>query len=824
MKAVILAGRPGRELRPLTCFRPTSMLPLINRPLVEHLILVLRRHGIKEVILSLLHRGEVVRNYFGGGKNWGVDIIYGVEEEPQGIVGEIKALLPVLGEEPFLVLGGHILTDIDLSQLMQAHREKGGLATIALSEVDNGQGKVLCGQGGVIEKFLSPDEEASLAAANGGIYCLSPEIFKKIPDISGGEDLYWDVFPALSAGSLFGYMAKGYMRAIHDLEGYKAAHWDALDKKVNIDIEEVRLVKEGISCGSGCQIDEGIYFEGPVYIGQNCRLQEGARVGPYSVIGNAVHIKAGAVVERSIIGSGCYLGEGAAVQGAFIGQGCEVQDYTRIDREAAIGEGTKLGVAVNIKEGVRVWPGRWVSAGATVNNSMGWEGRRSRRLFGWHGVKGTAGVQMTPEFAAKLGATYASMLEEGSFLAISRDTKPISRIIKRALISGLLSMGTDVYNLQSMPSLVTRYSLQSLGAIGGIHVRNSRKDPGAVVIEFFDSDGVNISPVLENYFESLFSRDELRWLTLAEFGKTLYPPGLIEFYAKGLMEWVNAEAICRRNFALIVDSSYGSVSNVCLEVMTRLGCRVINLRPEAKSLEFTKVYQTEHIALEEVENFTKLEGDLGIMFDGEGERLLLVDNLGNPWSMEETISLLIYYVINTFPKAKIALPGIVPPPMEEMIKRAGGEVIRTAPTRRSLLVEARDNDVHLASYGERLVFQPFHVAFNAVAAAVLALDILAREKRPLSEIRKDLPSFTPLMEQAACPIEHHRKVMRRLMGDTGDDQTQLRDGLRIFNQNGWILIQPQPDQPYINLSIQAETSQVGEKLLAEYKERVAKYQ
>lgn len=824
MKAVILAGRPGRELRPLTCFRPTSMLPLVNRPIVEHLILALRRHRIKEVILSLLYRGEVVRNYFGRGKNWGVDIIYGVEEEPQGIVGEIKALLPVLEEEPFLVLGGHILTDIDLSQLMQTHREKGGLATIVLSEVDNSQGKVLCGQGGVIEKFLSSDEEAGFAAANGGIYCLSPEIFKENPDISGGEDLYRDVFPTLPEGSLFGYMAKGYVRAIHDLEGYKAAHWDALNGKVNIDIEEVRLIKEGVFCGSGCQIDEGIYFEGPVYIGQNCRLKEGARVGPYSVIGNAVHISKGSVIERSIIGSGCYFGEGAAAQGALIGQGCEVQDYTQIDSEAAIGEGTKLGVATAIKKGVRVWPGRWVSAGATVNNSMGWEGRRSRRLFGWHGVKGTAGIQMTPEFAAKLGATYASMLEEGSFLAISRDTQPISRIIKRALISGLLSMGTDVYNLQTTPSPVTRYSLQSLGAIGGIHVRNSRKDPGAVVIEFFDSDGVNISPVLENYFESLFSRDELRWLTLAEFGKTLYPPGLIESYVNDIMEWVEVEAICRKNFAMVVDSSYGSVSRVCLDIMTRLGCRVINLRPEVKSLEFVKSYQTEQIALEEVKNFTKLEGDLGLMFDGEGERLLLVDDQGNPLSMEELISLLIYYVLNTFPKAKIALPGIVPSPMQEMIKRAGGEVIRTAPTRRSLLVEARDNDVHLASYGERLVFQPFHVAFDAVAAAVLVLDLLAREKRPLSEIRKDLPGFTPLKEQVACPMEHHRKVMRRLMGDTGDDQTQLRDGLRIFNQTGWILIQPQPDQPYINLSIEAETVQIGEELLAEYKKRVAEYQ
>lgn len=823
MKAVILAGRPGRELRPLTCFRPTSMLPLINRPLVEHLILALRRHGIKEIILSLLYRGEVVRNYFGSGKNWGVDIIYGVEEETQGIVGEIKVLLPMLEGEPFLLLGGHTITDIDMSRLMQVHREKGGLATIALTKMVNGEGRLLCGEGGVIERFLEPREAAESALGNGGIYCLDPGIFKKISEVHGGGDLSRDVFPLLPKGSLFGHLAEGYLRSIHYLEGYKSAHWDALTGKVKINIEDGRLVKEGVFCGNGCHIDEGACLEGPVYIGQNCWLREGARIGPYSVVGSAVHINSGSVVENSVIGSGCYLGEGVRVQQALIGQGCEIQDYVQIDGGTAIGEGTKLGVSAVIKEGVSIWPGRWVPPGAVVNSSIGWEGRKSRRLFGWHGVKGTAGIQITPEFAAKLGATYASMLDKGSFLAISRDIQPVSGITKKALISGLLSMGTDVYNLQAAPSPVTRYSLQYLGAIGGIHVRSSRKDPGSVVIEFFDSDGINISPVLENYFESLFSRDELRWLTLAEFGKTLYPTGLMEFYSKGIMEWVDVEAICRKNLALVIYSSYGSASRICLDVLTRMGCRVINLRPEDKAMEFVKSYQTEHIALEEVKNFTKLEGNIGIMFDGEGEQLLLVDELGHPFSMEETTSLLVYLVINKFPKAKIALPGIVPKPIQDMIKQAGGEVVRTEPARRSMLVEAIDNDVHLAAYGERPVFPPFHAAFDAIAASVFVLDIIAKQNRPLSEIRKDLPVFAPLKEDAACPVEYQKKVMRRLMEETGDDQSQLLDGLRIFSRTGWIFIQPHPDRPCVSLSVEAETDQVGEELLAEYKEKVAEY-
>lgn len=239
MKAVILAAGLGTRLRPLTDHRPKGMLPLAGRPLLSYTLDLLRRHGVFEAYINLHWQPEAIQQYFGQGEREGVRLHYLLEEELSGTAGPLRKLRQHLQEEPFLVLNGDNLTNLDLTELVNYHRRAGGVLTVALhaEEAEDLPAKSVVEvlPDGRISRFLEKPDAASLFSrwSSAGIYVVEPSVIDLIPE-GAAYDFGHDLIPRLLADGLpvYGYQADFYLLDIGTPEAYARAQADLEASKV----------------------------------------------------------------------------------------------------------------------------------------------------------------------------------------------------------------------------------------------------------------------------------------------------------------------------------------------------------------------------------------------------------------------------------------------------------------------------------------------------------------------------------------------------------------------------------------------------------------
>ncbi len=260
-----MAGGEGTRLRPLTSNQPKPMLPMANIPMMEHVVNLLRQHGFEDIVVTVAFMANAIRTYFGDGSEFGVRMVYATESTPLGTAGSVRNARDEL-DERFLVISGDVLTDIDLTQVVDFHDQRGGLATLALKAVDNPLefGIVITDEDGSIERFLEKPTWGQVFSdtINTGIYVLEPEIFDFIPE-GQPVDFSGESFPdALAAGkALYGYVADGYWEDVGTLEAYLQSHQDILDQNVQVDIQGFEL-RPRVWLGKGAEIDPSVIDRG----------------------------------------------------------------------------------------------------------------------------------------------------------------------------------------------------------------------------------------------------------------------------------------------------------------------------------------------------------------------------------------------------------------------------------------------------------------------------------------------------------------------------------------------------------------------------------
>ena len=253
-----MAGGEGTRLRPLTSNAPKPMLPVANRPMMEHVVNLLKRHGFDEIVVTVAFMANAIKNYFGDGSEFGVTITYANEPTPLGTAGSVRNAADQL-DERFLVISGDVITDIDLTKLVQFHDEREAVATIGLIRVPNPLefGIVITRDDGTIDRFLEKPTWGQVFSdtINTGIYVLEPSIFDVIPP-ERAVDFSGEVFPRLLADGrpLYGAVAEGYWEDVGTLEAYLRAHKDVLDERVALDIPGFH-VSEGVWLGEGAEVD-----------------------------------------------------------------------------------------------------------------------------------------------------------------------------------------------------------------------------------------------------------------------------------------------------------------------------------------------------------------------------------------------------------------------------------------------------------------------------------------------------------------------------------------------------------------------------------------
>ncbi len=810
MKAVVMAGGEGTRLRPLTSNQPKPMVPIVGKPCIEHILELLKEHGFDEVIVTVAFMPQAIRTYFGDGESLGLGIEYSVEESPLGTAGSVRLASDVL-DEPFLVISGDALCDVDLTALIRFHREKKAAVTIGLKSVDNPLefGIVVTDEDGRIERFLEKPSWGQVFSdtINTGIYVLEPEVLRHIPD-DGPYDFSKELFPLLleMGRPLYGHVFDGYWQDIGNLDQFRQANFDALDERVRLNIPGIRL-RGNLWLGEGVELDDLGQIEGPSFVGNYCRIAPDASVGAYSVLGASVTLLERARTERTVIDASTHIGRSARIEGAVVGRNCDIRAHVHVQEGAAIGDEVTLGAQSAVLPGVRIYPHKEVETGSQIHQSLIWESRTSSHLFGKDGVAGLVNVDLTPETAVRLAAALGTALERGARVVASRESPAACRMIKRAMISGLTSTGVDVADLRVLPAAVGRHLLKTQGYDAGFHVGVSLTDPEMLQIRFCEQPGIQLTPSLQKEVEKHYTRHELRRAAYNAVGDVTYPARVRESYAHDLLAGLDVEAIRARGFRLVVDYGYSATSFVLPLVLGPLGVEAVSAHAfSSPSAEASATLR------ESVGQAKRLVGaigaDLGVVFDRAGERLFVIDEQAREIPVEQTLLLFLRLMGSDGRRGKLAFPITVTSRVEQMVEGSGLEVIRTPASLAELTKAAAEDDVIFAgAVGGGYVFPEFLPAYDAVASLCKLLELLAPVQKPLSELVSELPASTLVHRQIPCPWSMKGTVMRVLTERLRDRKVDLLDGIKVFDERGWAQVLPDPDEPLVHVYAEGATEE-----------------
>jgi mannose-1-phosphate guanylyltransferase len=340
MHALILAGGKGTRLRPLTIYTPKPIVPFLNRPFLLYQIEILQRAGIEDITLSLSYQPDKIEQILGDGSDYGVNLRFITEPSPMGTGGAYKFAASDI-RETTVVLNGDILTDLDISKVVEFHQAKKAVATIVLAPVDNpaAYGLVETDAEGKVLRFREKPKAEELAelnvnTINAGIYILEPEVLDLIPE-GVNHSFEYNVFPDLlnNQKSFYAYILnENYWRDIGNPASYLRGHHDFLSGK----IKSFELEKSSKS-----EISHTAFVDKNSLIEEDCIIKSNARI-INSVIGKGVFVEEKAIIENSVVWSHTRVSASAEIHDAVIGRSCHIGKNATISAGAVLGDKTSL--------------------------------------------------------------------------------------------------------------------------------------------------------------------------------------------------------------------------------------------------------------------------------------------------------------------------------------------------------------------------------------------------------------------------------------------------------------------------------------------------
>ena len=353
IRTIMMAGGKGTRLRPLTLVRPKPMIPLVNKPIIEYTVNKLKKSGFNDILMTLNYMSTNIKKYFKDGSELGVDIRYSVEKWPLGTGGSVKKAEKYI-DDTFMVVSGDVLTDVDFNDVVKYHKEKGAVATMVLTEVEDPThfGIAVMDKDRKITEYLekpSP-EEAFSNVANTGIYIFEPEIFDFFDGKEKEVDFSKDIFPEVikQDAGIYGYVFDGYWNDIGRPETYLAATYDILDQKTDQNFYKTRMEESigkigNIWVGENVFIDEKARIEGPVVIGNNCTIEEGCKISRGSVIGDNVSIGKDVNIDGAVLFPNSIVEDNSFLNGCIIDTKCLIDKNTVVENGVVTGSLVEIG-------------------------------------------------------------------------------------------------------------------------------------------------------------------------------------------------------------------------------------------------------------------------------------------------------------------------------------------------------------------------------------------------------------------------------------------------------------------------------------------------
>jgi mannose-1-phosphate guanylyltransferase/phosphomannomutase len=818
-----MAGGEGTRLRPMTANQPKPLLPVANRPIMEHVLRLLKKHGFDETVVTVQFLAALVRNYFGDGEDVGMSLQYATEEAPLGTAGSVKNAEDALRDDSFLVISGDALTDMDLSEMVRFHKENGALVTVGLTRVPDPLefGIVIADEDGRIQRFLEKPTWGQVFSdtVNTGVYIMEPEA---LAEVSPKESVDWshDVFPKLLArgAPIYGYISDKYWEDVGTLESYMKAQADVLSRKVEVDIAGFE-VSPGVWIAQGADVDPDAVLKGPLVVGDYAKIEGGATIREYSVIGANVVVKEGAFIHRAVIHNNVFVGQGTNLRGCVIGKNTDVMRLARIEEGAVIGDECVVEPEAYISAGVKVYPFKTIEAGAVVNTSVVWESRGQRTLFGQRGVSGLINVEVTPELCVRLASAYATMLKKGSTVTTSRDVSRAARTLKRGVQSALNASAINVMDLEALPLPVARFETARSDYSGGIALRTTPGDSQSIDIIFLDNRGAELSQAAQRRLERVFSRQEFRRAFPGEIAELSYPPRVVEWYTHELLRSVDLNGVRGADLKVVVDTAGGTVALVLPTLLGRIGVEVHTLNNRLDEVTPTQTVAQQRAGMQRLaEVVSSSRATFGVRFDPVGERIQLVDEKGALVSDERALLVVLDLVAAERRHGRVALPVTTTRVAEQVCRFHGVQVTWTGTSQDALTTAAAADDVVFAADGRGgFVVPSFARTVDGIAAFVMLLGLVARTRLTLSQIDARIPQAHLLRRSIPTPWAAKGSVMRTVVEAAAGRPVDTTDGVRILDADrGWALVLPDPADAVTHLWAEGSDADAAQLLLDEW--------
>ncbi len=814
MKAIIMAGGEGSRLRPLTCARPKPMVPILNRPCMEHIVNLLRGQGIREIGVTLQYLPEEIQNYFGTGQDFGVKLHYYIEDMPLGTAGSVKNAASFLNET-FIVISGDAVTDCSLQEAVAFHKQKGALVTIVLTEVTCPleYGVVITSKEGRITRFLEKPGwgEVFSDQVNTGIYILEPEVLEHI-EANQQVDFSKDVFPRLlSMGKeMYAIVIDGkYWCDIGTIEQYVQAHFDILEGRAQLAFPGTEN-RPGVWLGDGTTIDQTARLLPPVVIGDGCAIGPQVEIGPGTVLGRDVRVGRGASVRRSVIWDGALIDESAELRGAVVGRGGRVKAAASCFEGSVVGDRSVVGERSVLRPGVKIWPEKWVEKGTRLSANLVWGQSARPHFFGSSGITGDLITEINPEIAARLGAAVGSV-KSGRF-SVCIDGRPASQMIRQALLSGLLATGVKAVDFGNLTLPAHRYGIRALRLSGGIHVCHRGLEK--ISLRFFNDQGIDFSRSEQRKVEGMLGREEYRYVPCGQITASEYYPDINRAYLNYLLGFLDQNVTRRARLRVAVNYDPEHLGYLLPPLFEALNC-------EAATFAFDRGQaQTSSEMLTTAEQFGVLvrekDAHLGAVIDSDGESLVLIDDQGRVIQEDRLMSLLAMITLDVNQSAALVLPVTMPETVVEHARRRGGSVVRTKSAPWALMQAALNDEV--VSSQQR--FPQFFFYGDALAALGMIVEHLARNGRPLSQLLEELPGYATASREVEVTWDDKGRVLRRLAEEAGETQVEMPEGIRLRHPDGWALVLPDADEPLCRVFAESFNQETAESLTDMYVKKI----
>lgn len=832
MKAVVMAGGFGTRIQPLTNSRPKPMLPIINKPMMEHTMMTLKDLGITEFIVLLYFKPEVIQDYFGDGSNFGIKITYVVPDDDYGTAGAVKLAEKYIGDDNFIIISGDLVTDFDFQKIFDYHAQKKSKLTITLTSVDNPLefGVVIANEDGKIEKFLEKPSwgEVFSDTINTGIYIIEPEILNYIPN-NENFDFAKDLFPRLMREGIdltAGY-AEGYWRDVGNPESYRDVYDDILTGKVNFKIAgTVTHYPDGVLYSEGLyELDKSIEIIGTVVLGKNVVLENGVNLKNV-VIGDNVTIGQDSKIRNTVIWDDVHIDRNVMLDTCVICNNNEIGKNVIVKAGMILAEGCEIGELVKVEKDVTIWANKVIEEASIVSSSLILGSKYKNSIFENGMVVGQSNVELSCEMATKLAEAFGTQLPRGSTVLVSRDYHKNSRMLKRAFLGGLLSAGINVIDYKDIPSSVLRCSLSANDNYeAGVYFRQKIDDPTSTVITFYNHEGLRLNSEVSKKIEKAFFKEDFRRVDYSKIGeiKESHHEHEYRVYKEGMESLLKSHMFKCVDCRIAVDMMHGMASEVFPSILNEMDVDNImfNAHPDIHRLaNITALTKRSNGDMSAV--IKALNLDAGFMLYPYGQRLDIVCDKGVVLSKQESLYLVLLLLDKEAELAGKKKHVFLPTWAADIVFFPNLEIER-GQYANFKAKEMKKYDLVATGEGN-FTFTEFATHRDSMYATLKIVEMMLNQNVKLSKLIESLSSFYYKVTQVECKQALKGKMMRMFLEDAKDKKSSTLDGVKIWlDTHDWILMIPDQYTDKLNLYIQAENDEKGQTILETYLEKIKEW-